>query len=96
MPRARRKPTVDGNHVLYHYLQKDLRATLAAAERFAIEDYSVALAKGDALPEPERQRIAKEVARLTGLSSAYVMRNNLRIHMGRFNIYDFYSISLEL
>lgn len=25
MPRVRKTPTVDGNHVLYHYLQKDLR-----------------------------------------------------------------------
>ena len=65
-------------------LQADLGKALAAAERFALEDYLVALAKGASLPEAERARVAKEVARLTGLDEAFVDRAELRVSMGRF------------
>jgi carboxypeptidase C (cathepsin A) len=65
-------------------LQADLRATVAEVERFAIEEYAVALAKGARLPDDERARVAKQVARYTGLSEDYVDRADLRISDQRF------------
>lgn len=61
-------------------LQRDLKATLREAEAFASGPYATALAKGDALPAAEREAIATQLARLTGLERAYVLRANLRIH----------------
>lgn len=60
-------------------LQQDLRKTLAEVERFADTDYTLALAKGDRLSAAERTTIAKQLARFTGLSEAYVVGTNLRI-----------------
>jgi len=65
-------------------LQADLRAAIAEAERFAANDYTLALMRGDALPADEFSRIAAQLARLTGLSADYVERTDLRIHIMRF------------
>ncbi|MEO1995715.1 MAG: peptidase S10 [Planctomycetaceae bacterium] len=65
-------------------LQKSLPAALAAAEEFALGDYTVALMRGTELKPRERQRIAREVARFTGLSPTFVQRSNLRIRMSQF------------
>ncbi|WP_438482812.1 S10 family peptidase [Oleiharenicola lentus] len=65
-------------------LAKSLPDTLARAEKFVMNDYALALLKGDSLPEAERQRIANEVAALTGLSVDYVLKQNLRINIHRF------------
>jgi carboxypeptidase C (cathepsin A) len=65
-------------------LQGDLRAAVHAAETFALGDYASALMQGDRLPAGERQRIAQELARLTGLSLSYVEGTNLRINIHRF------------
>ncbi len=64
--------------------QGTLRSAVAEAEAFALGDYTLALMRGDALADEERTRIAQEVARLTGLSQAYVERANLRIRSHRF------------
>ncbi|MFB3853293.1 MAG: S10 family peptidase [Vicinamibacterales bacterium] len=63
---------------------KPLAEVLAEAERFALGDYLVALAKGGLLPAPERTSIARQMARLTGLSETYVLQSNLRVDIGRF------------
>jgi carboxypeptidase C (cathepsin A) len=65
-------------------LQADLRKTLADAERWAGNEYLVALAKGDRLTSEERQTIVEQLARFTGLSARYVEQSNLRIELGRF------------
>jgi carboxypeptidase C (cathepsin A) len=65
-------------------LQEDLQATLRRAEAFAMNRYWLALAKGDALPDDERKAVAQEVALLTGLDAAFVLRSDLRISQGRF------------
>ena len=65
-------------------LQADLRKTLAEAERWAITEYNVALARGDALPKEDRARIVTQLARFTGLSEEYVDAHNLRIEIFRF------------
>ncbi len=63
---------------------KPLKDVLAEAERFVMSDYQLALAKGGLIPAAEREAIAKQVARLTGLSAEFVLQNNLRVDMGRF------------
>lgn len=65
-------------------LQADLSRTLAEAEKFALGEYTAALMKGNKLSADERHRLAAQVARLTGLSTEYVMRSHLRVDASRF------------
>lgn len=65
-------------------LQGDLRALLAEVERFAIDEYMPALAKGDALRPEDREQLITRLGRYTGLSLEYIERCNLRIELGRF------------
>lgn len=65
-------------------LQKDLQATLREAEAFAAGPYTAALAKGDRLTDAEKDAVATQLARLTGLEKAYCLRANLRVHDQKF------------
>jgi carboxypeptidase C (cathepsin A) len=65
-------------------LQADRARALAEAEKFALGQYATALLKGDTLDPAEKQKVARQLARLTGLSEAFVRRSNLRVGMGRF------------
>ncbi len=65
-------------------LQKDLKATLAEAEAFAQGEYEQALRKGLQLSDSERKAMAAKVARFTGLSPEFVLRNDLRVEGQRF------------
>ncbi len=65
-------------------LQRDLGATLAEAERFASGEYALALRKGAALSDAERDAVATKLARFTGLAKEYVERTNLRVEISRF------------
>lgn len=65
-------------------LQKDLQKTLREVERFATTDYLLALARGDALSDKERDEIAAKVARYTGLSKQFVLNSRLRIQINNF------------
>jgi carboxypeptidase C (cathepsin A) len=65
-------------------LQRSLEATVNEARKFVEEEYVVALNKGDALTPAEKQRVAKRIAELTGLSETFVMQTNLRIRSGSF------------
>ncbi|HLO33042.1 MAG TPA: hypothetical protein VK249_28105 [Anaerolineales bacterium] len=56
-----------------------LRKFLKEAEDFARGEYATALMKGDLLPSEERLHIVGELARLTGLSTDFIERTNLRI-----------------
>ncbi|MEJ1239965.1 carboxypeptidase [Chryseolinea sp. T2] len=58
---------------------KDLPDALAESEKFTIELFLPALAKGGFITDAERKRIAEQVARYSGLSSAVVLQNNLAI-----------------
>lgn len=60
----------------------DLKAFLTEVERFATTDYALALMQGNALPEAQRQAIAAKLSGYTGLSTAYLLRTNLRIEYG--------------
>jgi len=72
------------HHRLAPELQKDLRATLAEAEAFALGDYATALLRGASLPTDERKAIAARVARYTGISAEWIERSNLRIDIMHF------------
>ena len=61
-----------------------LNEVLEEAEAFATGDYLDALVKGHHLPDTERDPVAAEMARLTGLSVEYVLGANLRVSKDRF------------
>lgn len=65
-------------------LQRDLIATLRAAEAFAFGDYALALLQGDQLDPATFDHIATQLARYTGLSRDYIARSRLRIRDDRF------------
>jgi carboxypeptidase C (cathepsin A) len=61
-----------------------VEALVEEARQFAIGPYAAALLKGQALPDAERASVRAELARLTGLSEAYLDRADLRVTPGRF------------
>jgi carboxypeptidase C (cathepsin A) len=65
-------------------LQADLRKTLNEAEKFAVEEYLVALFRGSDLTGEDRAGIVKKLARYTGLSEKYIEQTELRINTHRF------------
>ena len=64
--------------------KRSLRDLLDEVEDFAAGEYSQALFQGDALSEEQFAKVAKKVARYTGLSEQYVTRYDLRIEILRF------------
>ena len=67
---------VDGKPPLESFLQE--------ARTFARGRYASALQQGNALSPEERQAVATEAARFTGLTPAYMIANNLRVDPDRF------------
>ncbi len=65
-------------------LQQDLQATLAEAEAYAMNEYTLALMKGSELTAEERAEVVAKLARLTGLSPEFLKRANLRVEIHRF------------
>lgn len=63
----------------------ELREFMDEVEAFAIEEYMPALAKGDSLPEAERDAIVRKLAEYTGLSETYIRQVNMRLSVGPFN-----------
>ena len=61
-----------------------LQPFLAEVERFATNDYALALLQGNMLPDAQRQAIAARLHDYTGLSVAYLLKTNLRIEYGAF------------
>jgi carboxypeptidase C (cathepsin A) len=72
----------------YHHKIANPPATVAEvaaqARAFAIGPYAAALLKGNQLGTEERVSVRAELARLTGLSEAFVDNANLRVSPGRF------------
>ncbi|MGN6651623.1 S10 family peptidase [Trinickia sp.] len=62
----------------------DLPAFLQEVRDFAAGPYATALAKGDALPDAERDEIAARLAQYTGLDPQYIVRARLRILPSHF------------
>jgi carboxypeptidase C (cathepsin A) len=65
-------------------LQRDLKSTLDAAEKWAETDYTLALAKGDRLTSEERKATIDGLAKFTGLDPVYIDLADLRIEPTRF------------
>ncbi len=65
-------------------LMQDLAKTRAEVEHWASNDYTLALAKGDALPAAERQKIIQQLARYTGLKPEIIDQAELRVDVRTF------------
>ncbi|HEX3677143.1 MAG TPA: peptidase S10 [Sphingomicrobium sp.] len=61
-----------------------LDAFIEQAREFASGPYAAALQRGNALGDEEKQSVAQQMAQLTGLSSDYILRSNLRVQPFRF------------
>ena len=61
-----------------------LEGFLQEARTFARGRYATALEMGNSLPAEERQAVAAEAARFTGLTPSYFLANNLRVDPDRF------------
>jgi carboxypeptidase C (cathepsin A) len=65
-------------------LAGDLKKAVDESRVFAFGDYLTALARGNRATPAERRAVAQKLARLTGLSTDFIERANLRIDPGRF------------
>jgi carboxypeptidase C (cathepsin A) len=63
---------------------QSLEQVVQLSRDYAFGDYLTALAKGNNLSAAERTAVARQVARLTGLSQTFVENTNLRISAGAF------------
>jgi carboxypeptidase C (cathepsin A) len=89
LPYALFLPTYTATAWYHKKLARDLQSqplkkVLEETERFASGEFTLALMKGDTLPDKERAQVAQKVARLTGLAASYVEASNLRISIQRF------------
>lgn len=55
------------------------------ARQFASREYLHALYKGDRMTAEERTKVIADLARLTGLSKAFIANNDIRITLERYN-----------
>ena len=62
----------------------DLTTFIGEAKAFASGPHAAALQKGGAISEEEKQSVAQQMSRLTGLSTAYILQSNLRVQPNRF------------
>ncbi|MBN1223769.1 MAG: peptidase S10, partial [Candidatus Aminicenantes bacterium] len=65
-------------------LSGDLRSALDKAEEFAIDEFALALLKGNKLDPAKKAEIIKELSRFTGLSEQFLERSNMRVTENRF------------
>jgi len=65
-------------------LAKDLAAVLEESRAFALQEYALALLKGNTLDPAAKEAIVRKIARYTGLSPEFIENANLRISLGRF------------
>ena len=74
----------------YHKALKNRPANLAAfveeARQYGQNEFASALFKGDKLSQAERDAVAKKLSYFTGLSEEYLIKANLRVTLGQFNV----------
>ena len=58
---------------------KPLREVLDQVEAFVMKDYTLALVGGNTLSAQERDRIAGQMARFSGLKKNFILKKNLRV-----------------
>lgn len=82
-------PTYTATAWFYKKLPADLQSSFSKAidesRQFASTEYTLALAKGAKLSDAEGKSIAAKLARLTGLSAAFIEANDLRVTLPRFS-----------
>jgi carboxypeptidase C (cathepsin A) len=64
--------------------ERSLPEVYALGEAFASGEYSAALFRGSSLGPASRRKVVEQYARLTGLTTNYVERANLRVPLHRF------------
>jgi carboxypeptidase C (cathepsin A) len=64
--------------------KRSLDEVFDLAQTFAAGEYNAALFSGSSLPPEQRRKVVEQYARLTGLTTNYVDRANLRVPLGRF------------
>jgi carboxypeptidase C (cathepsin A) len=62
----------------------DLESLLTEVETYASTTYLSALFRGDSLTDSEKQEVASQLRRYTGLDTDYILQSNLRIHAFRY------------
>lgn len=77
-------PTVDYHGKTAEEFGGDLSAALEAGRKWAREEYAPALARLDSLSDDERERIAADLARFTGLAPASIDRRTLSVTPRQF------------
>lgn len=63
----------------------NLSTFLAEVEAFTLNEYALALLKGDLMSTTERHAIIDKLHAYTGLSKSYIDQTNLRFTVGRYN-----------
>ena len=63
----------------------DLRSLLDEVEAFAMNEYTLALMKGDELSGQERTMILDKLHDYTGISRTYLEDSHFRLYVGRYN-----------
>jgi carboxypeptidase C (cathepsin A) len=63
---------------------KSVQHVVAEAEKWAANDYTLALERGDRLTSQERQETIAKLARYTGLSAQFIDNANLRVSLNFF------------
>jgi carboxypeptidase C (cathepsin A) len=61
-----------------------LESAVEQARKFAANDYTLALMKGDKLTSSERADLAKKLSRFTGLRPEYLVESNFRVVVFRY------------
>ncbi|HEX8949635.1 MAG TPA: hypothetical protein VF790_11770 [Dissulfurispiraceae bacterium] len=64
--------------------KEQVRPPMADVEQWALNEYTTALAKGDALKKDERERIVEKLTAYTGLPRESIRNGNLRIPVSQF------------
>ena len=80
-------PTFAATAYYHHKLPNQpaaLEPFLAEVEAFAMGEYETALLQGSALPQAQKQAIAEKLHNYTGLPTAYILKDNLRVDGGQF------------
>ncbi|MGH8281970.1 MAG: S10 family peptidase [Gammaproteobacteria bacterium] len=62
----------------------DLQPLLQQVQQFAMTDYAQALDAGNTLSDSQRDAVAAKLHEYTGLSTAYIVKANLRVTAGQF------------
>lgn len=65
-------------------LSGNLRETLDKAEDFALNEFALALLKGNKLTPAEKAAVIKKLSYFTGLSEEFLERSNMRVTENRF------------